>query len=95
MMKTVAQALAAARALGLDRLDAQLLLGEALARPRSWLLAHGEHAIDPAAALRFGALCARRADGEPVAYVLGEKEFHGLTLSFLIDSLSAMDLRFA
>ncbi len=79
-MKTVAQALAAARALGLDRLDAQLLLGEALARPRSWLLAHGEHSIDAAQALRFDAHCARRAAGEPVAYLLGEKEFHGLTL---------------
>ena len=79
-MKTVAQALATARALGLDRLDAQLLLGEALARPRSWLLAHGEHSIDTAQALRFDAHCARRAAGEPVAYLLGEKEFHGLML---------------
>ena len=79
-MNSVAQALATARALGLDRLDAQLLLSDALARPRSWLLAHGEHPIDPALALRFEAHCARRADGEPVAYLLGEKEFHGLRL---------------
>lgn len=76
----VDQALSAARAQGLDRLDAQLLLSDALGRPRSWLLAHGEHALEPAQALRFAALCARRADGEPVAYLLGEKEFHGLTL---------------
>jgi release factor glutamine methyltransferase len=73
-------ALAAARVQGLDRLDAQLLLGDALARPRSWLLAHGEEVVDPASARRFAALCARRADGEPVAYLLGEKEFHGLRL---------------
>lgn len=73
-------ALAAARVQGLDRLDAQLLLGDVLGRPRGWLLAHGEHALTPAQALRFAALCARRADGEPVAYLLGEKEFHGLTL---------------
>ncbi len=77
---TVEEALAAARALGLDRLDAQLLLGAALERPRSWLLAHGEHALHPAQARRFEAHCARRADGEPVAYLLGEKEFHGLML---------------
>lgn len=77
---TVTQALAGARALGLDRLDAQLLLSDALARPRSWLLAHGEHALDPAQRLRFEAHCARRADGEPVAYLLGAKEFHGLML---------------
>ena len=77
---TVAQAMAAARARGLDRLDSQLLLGEALARPRAWLLAHAEHVIDTAQATRFDALCARRADGEPLAYLLGEKEFHGFVL---------------
>jgi release factor glutamine methyltransferase len=77
---TVAQALAMARAQGLDRLDAHLLLGEVLARPRSWLLAHGEHVLEAAQAARFAAHCARRAGGEPVAYLLGEKEFHGLTL---------------
>ncbi len=76
----VGHALAAARMQGLDRLDAQVLLSCALGRPRSWLLAHGEHAMEPAQALRFAALCARRADGEPVAYLLGEKEFHGLAL---------------
>ena len=73
-------ALAAASAQGLDRLDAQLLLGNAMGRPRSWLLAHGEQTLEPAQADCFAALCARRADGEPVAYLLGEKEFHGLTL---------------
>jgi release factor glutamine methyltransferase len=77
---TVNKALAAARALGLGRLDAQLLLADALDRPRSWLLAHGEHAIDSAQARHFDAHCARRFDGEPVAYLLGAKEFHGLTL---------------
>ena len=79
-MSTVANALAAARALGLDRLDTQLLLADAMARPRSWLLAHEDHALDPDQALRFEAHCVRRADGEPVAYLLGEKEFHGLAL---------------
>ncbi len=77
---TVAQALAAARVKRLDRLDAQLLLGDALAHPRNWLLAHGEHVLDAAQAARFAAHCERRAGGEPVAYLLGEKEFHGLRL---------------
>jgi len=77
---TVTQALAAARALGLERLDAQLLLGAAIDQPRSWLLAHGEHALDLDQARRFDAHCTRRIDGEPVAYLLGEREFHGLTL---------------
>ncbi len=77
---TVTEALASARALGLDRLDAQLLLCQTLARDRSWLLAHGEHALDTAQRQRFESGCARRAAGEPLAYLVGEKEFHGLRL---------------
>jgi release factor glutamine methyltransferase len=77
---TVAGSLAEARALGLDRLDAQILLGAAMDRPRSWLLAHADAALEPAQASQFAAHCARRSRGEPVAYLLGEKEFHGLML---------------
>ena len=76
-------ALAAAQALGLDRLDAQLLLLHALGRgpgERAWLLAHDTDALPDGADERFLALCRRRADGEPVAYLTGEKEFHGLSL---------------
>lgn len=78
--RTVDAALHAARQLGLDRLDAQLLLGAVLGRDRPWLLAHGGDALDEAMAGRFDALVQRRAAGEPVAYLLGEKEFHGLML---------------
>ncbi|MDP9898597.1 peptide chain release factor N(5)-glutamine methyltransferase [Variovorax ginsengisoli] len=83
---TVAQALRAATApgaLGIDRLDAQLLLLHALGRAphdRAWLLAHDTDALPEAAWLHFAAGCARRRAGEPVAYLVGEKEFHGLTL---------------
>jgi release factor glutamine methyltransferase len=77
---TVAEALNWARRKGLDRLDAQLLLGEAMARPRAWLLAHGEDALATGQAQRFEVRCARRAEGEPLAYLLGEKEFHGVVL---------------
>jgi release factor glutamine methyltransferase len=79
----VAQALRAIAALGIDRLDAQLLLLHALARPvheRAWLLAHDGDALPPKSWLVVAALCARRLAGEPVAYLLGEKEFHGLPL---------------
>lgn len=79
-MTTVTEAFAQARACGLDRLDAQLLLGHVLGRPRSWLLAHGEDAIDVAAADRLAAMVERRAAGVPVAYLIGAKEFHGLML---------------
>jgi release factor glutamine methyltransferase len=80
---TVAQALAAAAALGIDKLDAQLLLLHTLGRAphdRAWLLAHDTDAISGAAWAALAARLSRRLTGEPVAYLLGEKEFHGLTL---------------
>lgn len=78
-----AQMLAAAAALGVDRLDAQLLLLHVVGRPsgdRAWLLAHDTDALDDEVWSRFSQLCARRVAGEPVAYLVGEKEFHGLSL---------------
>lgn len=81
---TVAQAQAGAqRDLGLARIDAQLLLLHVLARQpgdRAWLLTHDTDAMPPEALTRFRALCARRAAGEPVAYLTGHKEFWGLPL---------------
>lgn len=80
---TIAQAFEAALALGLDRLDAQLLLLHALHRrqaERGWLLAHDQDEIASADAQRHQQLCARRASGEPLAYIVGHKEFFGLDL---------------
>jgi release factor glutamine methyltransferase len=84
---SVATALARARAMGVDRLDAQLLLAQALACTRSWLLAHDDAVLDGDQWLRLSGQLVRRADGEPLAYLLGEKEFHGLTLSVSPDVL--------
>lgn len=80
---TCAQALAAARILGLERLDAQLLLLHALGKPfedRAWLLAHDTDELTEEVAQRFRALSLRRATGEPLAYIVGSKEFFGLAL---------------
>lgn len=80
----LAGALDSARTLGLDRLDAQLLLLHALGRPsadRAWLIAHDTDALDDATARVFDALCRRRAAGEPLAYLTGLREFHGLPLA--------------
>ncbi|MES2956364.1 MAG: peptide chain release factor N(5)-glutamine methyltransferase [Pseudomonadota bacterium] len=77
------QALAAAQTLGLERLDAQLLLLHALGRPdtdRGWLLAHDGDTLPEDAASRFRQLSLRRAAGEPLAYIVGSKEFFGLQL---------------
>ena len=78
---TVAAALATARTMGVDRLDAQWLLARVLNRPRSWLLAHDEAPLDADLWRQFQGHLVRRAGGEPLAYLHGEKEFHGLTLS--------------
>lgn len=78
---TVAQVLAQARAAGVDRLDAQLLLAHHLGRTRSWLLAHDDEPISPERQTPLWADLQRRAGGEPLAYLLGEREFHGLPLA--------------
>lgn len=80
---TLREALGQAAALGLARIDAQLLLLHVLGRAgeeRGWLIAHDDDPLEPAAAERFAALCRRRAAGEPVAYLVGAKEFFGLQL---------------
>lgn len=77
---TVADVLCQAKALGVDRLDAQLLLAHVLVRPRSWLIAHDDAMLDDAQWLAVQAALARRAAGEPLAYLVGEKGFHGLVL---------------
>ena len=79
----LSQAIAAAQAVGLDRLDAQLLLLHALGRPahdRAWLLAHDTDALPATAQAAFDACVQRRLAGEPVAFITGHKEFFGLDL---------------
>ena len=80
----IAQALAAAEKLGVARLDAQLLLLHAVGRredQRAWLLAHDDHAITAVQCASFMSLCERRCTGEPVAYLVGHKEFYGMRLA--------------
>ncbi|OPF62635.1 peptide chain release factor N(5)-glutamine methyltransferase [Hydrogenophaga sp. H7] len=82
-MNTLQDALRQAATASLDRLDAQMLLLHALGRSphdRAWLIAHDSDPLPPEAAARWQALQQRRRAGEPVAYLLGEKEFGGLTL---------------
>ena len=77
------QALQAAQALGLDRLDTQLLLLHALQRPdsdRAWLLAHDDDLLSGLTADVYRKLTLRRTAGEPLAYIVGYKEFFGLQL---------------
>lgn len=78
--RTVRECLAAATALGLERLDAQLLLGQVLDQGRAWLHAHDDHALSAEQLGLFQRWVARRHAGEPFAYIVGHKEFHGLDL---------------
>ena len=80
MSLTVARALADARALGLARLDAQLLLAHQLQRSRTWLIAHDEAELSAAQAQAFASDCRSRAAGEPLAYLVGRWTFCGLEL---------------
>ena len=53
----------------------------ALGVERAWLYAHGDDLVDVAAADRFRVLIARRAAGEPFAYITGQREFFSLDLA--------------
>jgi release factor glutamine methyltransferase len=63
------------------RLDAQLLLSHVLGKERSYLYMYPERELDPAQDLSWHVLLARREQGEPVAYLLGQKAFYGLDFS--------------
>ncbi len=70
------------------RHEAEILLAAALGKSRAWILAHpGERILDCEATDRYEAHVTRRSHGEPVAYVLGEKEFWSLPLEVTPDVL--------
>jgi release factor glutamine methyltransferase len=80
---TVAEGLRQAQTLGLNRIDAQLLLLHCLQKPlhdRAWLLAHDTDHLTPAQYTAWQTALQRRQSGEPVAYITGRKDFFGLTL---------------
>jgi release factor glutamine methyltransferase len=71
--------------LGLDsssaRIEVQCLLQHILNVTRAYLFAHPERILSNAEAELYRALLQRRLTGEPVAYILGEREFFGLNFS--------------
>ena len=82
--RTVGEALRAAtgrlEAAGKDtaRLDAEILIGTVLGFDRVRLITARDQRLDPAQAARLAELLDRRVAGEPVAYLLGEREFWSL-----------------
>ncbi|WP_341675846.1 peptide chain release factor N(5)-glutamine methyltransferase [Niveibacterium sp. SC-1] len=73
---TVGEALALAQG-RIPRSEARLLLREASGLSAAAIAAFPERALEQAAAARFGDWLLRREVGEPVAYILGEREFFG------------------
>jgi len=71
----------------IDAHEADLLLAHVLNKPRSWLFAHGDASLPEDAITHFETLLARRAHGEPVAYLTGTCGFYGLELSVTPDTL--------
>ncbi|ALX95460.1 protein-(glutamine-N5) methyltransferase, release factor-specific [Serratia fonticola] len=61
--------------------DAEILLGFVTGRARTYLLAFGETLLTAEQAEKLTVLLARRERGEPVAYLVGEREFWSLPLS--------------
>lgn len=62
------------------RLEAELLLCEAAGIDRTAIIARPERPLEPAQHARLNALLSRRVAGEPIAYILGRREFWGLPL---------------
>ncbi len=67
--------------------DSRVLLGNVLGCTAAWLFAHGEAVLSDADVARFRAALARRAAGEPVAYILGDVGFYGRRFSVTPDVL--------
>jgi release factor glutamine methyltransferase len=88
--RTLAQLLAEARPrlaatpFGAPPREAALLLGRLLGLSEAQVLAHGEREVPEETAERFRSLLERRLRGEPVAYLLGERELYGRP--FAVDS---------
>lgn len=69
------------------KFEAQLLLQNVLNVNRAWLLAHEHDTLPSKTNTDFEALLTRRLAGEPVAYILGYREFYGLNLMVTPDTL--------
>ena len=83
MFDTLSSLQHAANNLGINALDADRLLLSVLRRSaseRTWLRVHGSEAVSANTTTRYLALCQRRLDGVPLAYLTGERGFYGLTL---------------
>ena len=66
--------------IGDARLEAEVLLAQVLGIDRAHLLARMDDAVDEHARSRFATLLARRLRHEPLAYIVGHREFYGIDI---------------
>ncbi|AKZ61773.1 SAM-dependent methyltransferase [Herbaspirillum hiltneri N3] len=71
----------------LDTLENRILLGHALQLSRIQLITQSERLLTDDEAVRLTALYRRRLQGEPIAYIVGEREFFGLAMAVTPDVL--------
>jgi release factor glutamine methyltransferase len=69
------------------KLESQLLLQYLLNVNRAWLISHQNDALQANIHAAYRALINRRVNGEPIAYILGYREFYGLRLKVTPDTL--------
>ena len=74
-MTSIAQLLAQS---GLPLLEARMLLERVIGKTRAWLIAHADETAGADTEQAFASMAERRRQGEPIAYILGVREFYGL-----------------
>lgn len=83
VLVSAVRALGARNGYASARLEAEILLAHTLKISRASLLARLGDAISDRDAAQFAGMVARRAQGEPIAYIVGHQEFYGL--DFYVD----------
>ncbi|VFP84335.1 Release factor glutamine methyltransferase [Candidatus Erwinia haradaeae] len=67
--------------------DLEILLGMVTGKSRAWIMAFDDSILTPYVLMRLANLVARRATGEPIAYLIGEREFWSLPLKVTPDTI--------
>jgi release factor glutamine methyltransferase len=86
-MMTIRELLQRAKSQGIDALDAEVLLAHALAKNRAYLLTWPEAVVEDSIERNYQENLNRRASGEPIAYILGYKEFWSMPIAVSCDTL--------